>query len=151
MLPHAHVHGRHHQDRLVRGEQHGGGKVIGEARIGLGHQICGGGADDDQIGRARELDMAHLGFFIEVEQFGIGLVAGERGDGKRRDEFLSGLGHDAAARNAATAKFADQLEALIGRDAAADDEENAFLFHGLQIGCWRCLTAKSLQKPHKSP
>ena len=52
-------------------------------------------------------------------------VAGERGGRERRHELLRALGQDAAHRGAALAQAADEVERLVGRDAAADDEEDA--------------------------
>ena len=75
MLPHPHVHGGRHEDRLVGRQQHGRGEIIRETGIRLGHQIGRCRADDNKIGRARQLDVAHLGFVIEIEQLGIGLFA----------------------------------------------------------------------------
>src|SRR5439155_13569669 len=62
VAPHAYVHRRRHQHRLVGGQQGGGGKVAGEAVRRLGHQVGGRGRDDHEVGRARELNVAHLGF-----------------------------------------------------------------------------------------
>lgn len=61
------------------------------------------------------------------------MVRRQRTDGKRRDEFPRALGHDRAHARAALAQPADQIQALIGRDAARDDEEDAFAAesHGL--------------------
>ena len=70
---------------------------MGQARRGFRHQVGGGRTDDDQIGRARQLDVPHIGFIIEVEQFREDLFAGQGRHRQRRDEFLSALGDDAAA------------------------------------------------------
>ena len=50
-------------------------------------------------------------------------LARERAGGERRDEFLRRLGQDAAHRRAALLQPADQVERLVGGDAAADDEQ----------------------------
>ena len=78
VLPHAHVHRRDDEHRLVGREQGGGGEVVGEAIGGLGHEIGSRRRHDDQVSRARQLDMAHLGFVGETEEFLIDLLARER-------------------------------------------------------------------------
>ena len=100
VLPHAHIHGGNHQHRLVGGEQGGGGKVVGKAVGGLGHEVGGGGADDDKIGRARQLDMPHLGLVGEIEEFLENLLAGEGGHRQRRHELGARLGEDRARADA---------------------------------------------------
>ena len=56
----------------------------------LGHQIGGGRRNDDQIGRARQFDMAHLRFVGEAEKILVTPVSprqcrnGKRGDELRR-------------------------------------------------------------------
>ena len=61
----------------------------------------------------------------------IGALAGERAGGERRDEMLRGLREDAAHAHAAVLQAADEIERLIGGDAAADDEKDA-------LACRRC-------------
>ena len=92
---------------------------------GLRHQIGGRRRDHDQVGLPRQPDVADVEFLGTVEQVGEDVPASERPGGKRRDELLRRLGHDHAHRRAALSQPPDQVEALIGRDAAADDEEDA--------------------------
>ena len=49
VLPHLRIHRRGGQNRLVRGKQHRGGQVIGDAMNHLGHQIGSGGRNQDQV------------------------------------------------------------------------------------------------------
>ena len=53
------------------------------------------GATDD-VGLAREPDMADVEFGRSIEQIGERLLAAERAGGKRRDEFLRRRGENAA-------------------------------------------------------
>src|SRR5205085_9426649 len=48
----------------------------------------------------------------------------ERASRKRRDEFLRRRGENAAYRRAALLEPADEIERLVGGDAAADDEQD---------------------------
>ncbi len=64
---------------------------------------------------------------VRLKRSVIDLVAGEARDRQRRDEVRAGLGEDGARARAPLAQAADQLEGLIGGDAAADDEQDAFV------------------------
>ena len=88
MQPHPHVHRRGDQHPLVGREQRGRGEIVGEALRHPGQQIGGRRRDDDEIGVARQFDMAHLGFVGQREQVVVDLVAAERGGRQRRDELL---------------------------------------------------------------
>ena len=68
--------------------------------------------------------MADLALVVEIEQLGEHAVVGERADGQRRNELLRRLCHHGAHGNAALAQAADQVEAFVCRDAAADDEDD---------------------------
>ena len=60
--PHARVHRRREQDRLVGREQHRGREIVGVAVRHLGHQVGGRGRDHDEIGVARQPDVADVEF-----------------------------------------------------------------------------------------
>ena len=91
----------------------------------LGEQVGGGRRHHDQIGLARQADVADLALVVEVEQVGEHALVAERADRQRRDELLRRPGHHRAHGDAALAQAADQLEALVGGDAAADDQHDA--------------------------
>gem|GEM_PF-6828940 len=91
----------------------------------LGHQIGGRGCDDDQVAFARQPDMADILFILARKQVEIDVGGGKRADGKRGDELLRASGHDRADAGAAFAQAPDQVKALISRNAAGDDQENA--------------------------
>ena len=57
----------------------------------LGHQVGGRRRHHDEVGVAREPDMADVEFAARVEQIGEHLLAGERADRQRRDEFMRRL------------------------------------------------------------
>ena len=75
VLPHAHVHGRRDQHRLVGGHQRSRGKIIGKTCRHLGHQVGGGRRHNDEVRNPRQLNVSHLGFIRQVEQVGIDLLA----------------------------------------------------------------------------
>ncbi len=124
MGPHLQIHRGGDQDRLVGGEQRGRGEIVGQAMRHLGQQIGGGGRHHHQIGVARQIDMRHAVIVVGREQIlGHGL-AGQGGEGQGGDEALGRRGQQAAHRSAAVAEPADQIETLIGGDAAGDDQQN---------------------------
>src|SRR5262249_12571546 len=77
-------------------------------------------------GLARQPDVADVELASRVEQVREHAFARERARRQRRDEFLRCLGENAAHGEAAFFQPADEIERLVGGDAAADDEENAF-------------------------
>jgi hypothetical protein len=158
MLPHPHVHRRGGEDGLVGGEQQSGCQIVGDAGGHLGHQIGGGGCDHDEIGFAAELDMAHLGLVLQVPQGRVDLTLGERGQSHRHDEMLAALGQHAFHADPRLAAQADQLASLIGRDAAADDEQDAFhrvtlvtVMRGLSRSSARTIRSRSASGTKTNP
>ena len=83
------------------------------------------GATTIEVGVAGEADMADVELALRVEQVGVGALAAERAGRERRDEVLRRAGEDAAHPRAAVLQPPDQVERLVGGDAAADDEEDA--------------------------
>ncbi len=63
---------------------------------------------------------------VRVEELAMHLLARQCRNRKRRHEFRRGPGHDRRHRGPALAQAADQLQRLVGRDPAADDEEYPF-------------------------
>jgi hypothetical protein len=128
--PHVRVHGRRHQHRFVGGEQNSGGEIVGEAGGGFGHEVGGGGRDDDEIGLAREADVADIEFLRLIEQIGEDALADECASSERGDEALRRFRHHHAHGDAGFFQAADQLERFVSGDAAANDEQDA-LAHGV--------------------
>ncbi len=131
MLPHADIHRGRNEHLLVGREQHGGGEIAGQALRHLGEEVGGRRRHHDQVGLARKTDMPDLGFVLQIEQIGEGFFLGEHGERKRRDEFGAGACQDGAHGSAPLLQAAHELEALIGGDAAADDQQDALALHGL--------------------
>ena len=101
----------------------------------LRDQVGGGRRDDHEIGVAREADVTDIELALRVEQVGEGALPGQRTDRERRDEFMAGFGQDAAHMRAALAQPTDQVERLVGGDAAADDENDALAGHESYRAC----------------
>ncbi len=112
------------------------GEVVGVAARHLGQQVGGGRRHHDQVGLAREADVADLALVVEVEQLGEDALVGQRAHRQRRDELLRRPGHDRAHADARLAQAADQLQALVGGDAAADDQHDA----GTEARSGTCFT-----------
>ena len=77
--------------------------------------------DHDEVGGARQLDMADRGFVRQAEQFVADGLPAEGRRRKRGNELLRRRGHDDAHRRAAVPEPPDQLQRLVGRDSSADD------------------------------
>jgi ring-opening amidohydrolase-like protein len=129
MIPHPHVHGGGHQHALVGGEQRGGGQIVGVAGCQFRHQVGGCGRHHHNVRRTRQLYMPHLGFIGEAEQVLENPLTSQRRNGEGRHEFRARTGEDGAHPGAAFAQAADQFKALVGGDAAADDEQDAIAAH----------------------
>ena len=76
-----------------------------------------------EVGLARQFDMAHLDFVGEREQVLMDLVAAEARERERRHELLSGARQDAANGRLRLRKVRNELERLVGRNSAPDDQE----------------------------
>ena len=92
----------------------------------LADDVGGGGRHQDQIGFPHQPDMAHLGLVGEREEFAIDLVAGQGCDGQRGYELGAALGENDAEGETPLAPAANDVQRLIGGNAARDDEENPF-------------------------
>ena len=122
--PHAHVHRRRREHRLVGGEQHGGGEIVGQAARHARQQIGGRRRHDQQVGIARELDVAHLALVGQGEHVAVDTVFREGLQREGRDELRAGFRQHAAHRGAAPAQEADQFSRLEGGNAARDDQQD---------------------------
>ena len=134
VLPHLGVHGRRVQHRAPGGQQRGGQQVVGHPGRGPGHQVGGGGGDQDQVGRLAEPDVRHLG--DAGPRVGGDRLAGQRGPGRLADE-PEGVGgrHDPDAV-AGFGEQPEQLAGLVRRDARADAEDDAgrHAWSGFRLG-----------------
>ena len=125
VLPHARVHRRGDQHRPVGREQNRGSEIVAMAARHLGQQVGGCRRHHDEIRFARQPDVADIKLALRIEQVGKNATTAERPGRQRRDELLRRRGQDAAHRRPALAQPADEVKALIGRDATGNDQKNA--------------------------
>ena len=126
VAPHGLVHGRGDGDGGVGGQYQGGQQVIGDALGQACDQVGGGRRDQHQVGPFGQLDMAHGGFSCRVEQVQVNRVAGQRLHGQWGNELTATAGHDHAHFGALVQEPANQFCALVGGNAAANAENDAF-------------------------
>ena len=99
MLPHVHIHRRCDDHRRGRGEVQRSQKIVGDAAREFGDDVCGGRSNEQEIGALRHRNV--LDGALEVggasggiaEEVGDDFLAGERGEGKRRDKLARGASH----------------------------------------------------------
>ena len=90
----------------------------------LRHEVRRRWRDDDEIALTGQADVADVEFLRLIEEIGEHAFAGNGARRQRRHELLRRLGHHHTHRYALLAQPADEVEALIGGDAAADDQQN---------------------------
>jgi hypothetical protein len=95
----------------------------------LGEEVRCGRRHHDEVGLARQPDMPDLGFVLEVEEIGEDFFLGEHRERERRDELGAAACHNSAHRCAPLLQAAHAIAAIIGGDAAADDEQDPLALH----------------------
>ena len=133
MQPHPYIHGRGQQHPLVRGDQGGGGQIVGQTVRRLGDQARRRRGHDHQIGPARQLDMAHGGFFFGVEKTRPHRMARQRRQRQGGDELGPGFGQDHPRLAARLGDQPHQLQRLVGGYAAADDQQDLAMGKGAAV------------------
>ena len=121
----ARVHCRRNENGLVGRKQNGGREVVG---MTAGHACDEVGCcrcDDDEIGYRAPAGCGRSRVRHQVEEIGEYPFVRQCADGKRRHELMRGLRHHDAHVMAALLKAPDQVQALVGGDAAADDQKDA--------------------------
>ena len=107
------------------------------------------GATTISAGLARQADVADILLVRAVEELGEDVPAGERADRQRRHEFLRRLRSSRRARAwPRSLQAADQVERLVGGDAAADDEQDGGgrARRGPRSPCRRCSQMRRAQR-----
>ena len=92
--------------------------------------------------------MADVEFAFGVEEVGEHMPAGQRARRQRRDEVRRRLREHAAHGDAALLETTDEIERLVGGDAAADDQQHALRRHGLgsRAGLRRCRRIDEIER-----
>ena len=88
--PHLWIHRRRNQDRAVGREQHCGRKVAGVASRHLGDEVGGRGRNDNEVGLAREPDVADIELIVASNRSVNTRSPDSAPADERRDELLSG-------------------------------------------------------------
>jgi hypothetical protein len=101
--------------------------ALGQAR----DQVGGGGGNEYQIGPFGQFDVAHGGFGGRVEKVQMHRVSRQCLQGQRRNEFSTAAGHDHAHFGALFEETTHQLGALVGGNATANPENDAFAIQPL--------------------
>ena len=70
--------------------------------------------------------MADIVLILAIEQIGEDMVGRQRADRELGDELLRRRRHHAAHRGTPLAQPPDQVQRLVGGDAATDDKQDAF-------------------------
>ncbi len=93
--PHVRVHRRCEKYLRAGCQQHRGGEIVSVAAGKFRHQVGGGRRHHDQIGFARQPNMADVELSRWIEQIGEHALADNGAGRQRRDEMLGGFGQDA--------------------------------------------------------
>jgi len=78
MFPHAVIHRRRDEDRLVGREQGGRGEIVGKPARHFREDIRRSRRDDEKIAFLRQAQMPHLALVGQREEVGIGFLARKR-------------------------------------------------------------------------
>ena len=122
--PHPGVHRGGDEDRTGRRERRRRHRVVGHPGPEAGEEIGGRRRHDEQVGGAREREVAVgrlRGGIEQVHQHG---RAGERLERERLDEARGGRRHRDADRASALHDEPRELARLVGGDPAADPEDD---------------------------
>ena len=107
MLPHAHVHRRRGQDRLVGRHQHGARQITGQPGGHFCQDVCTRRGDQHNVGFAGQIDVSHLVLVSQREKIVIDFVFGKRAQAQRRDKLFAAFGQHATYRCAAFTQAPD--------------------------------------------
>ena len=130
MIPHAYIHGRGHEDRLVGSQQNRRCEVIGQTLGGLGHEVSGGWGDNHKISGPGQLDMTHFSFIRQAEKVRMDRVFRQGREGQGGDKLCPCRGQNDPNICPRLSEKSNEFKALIGGDPATDNQEYAHLRHG---------------------
>ena len=147
VAPHGLVHRRGQGHRRVGGQHQGGQQIVGHALGEARQQVGGGRGDQHQVGPFGQLDVAHRRLGGRIEQIQMHRMAGQGLEGQGSDELASCTGHHYMDFRALVAQAADQLRALVGGDAAADAQDDAFPIQPLHRPALLCCRDRLPRPP----
>ena len=123
-LPHLLVHRRSEHQRRRRREAQRREEIVGETVGEPGEHVGGGRRDEHQVRPPGELDVAHPGLGLLIEQLAVHGVRGERLEGQRGHELPRRRGHHDPHVEISVTQPSNQVASFVGRDAACDPEHD---------------------------
>jgi hypothetical protein len=109
----------------VVSETQGRQQIIGRAARKSLEEIRRGWRDDDGVGPACQLDVAHRGFGLRIEELGAHRLARQCLEGERRHELTCRRGHHHLHFGAGFDQASGQVGRFVRGDAAGDAEQQA--------------------------
>ncbi len=127
--PHIGLHGRRQQHRSFVAERCDAQQIVAQTQGKAGDRVCCSRRDDKQVGGVGQryvADPQTTGVVPELECIGRHTALRDSLKGHRCDELGSRVGHYHVHQRIGLCKAAGQCHRLVGRDAAADAEHDAF-------------------------
>ena len=142
MIPHVDVHRRSDDDRRGGGEIKRAEKIVADAAAEFGDDVGSGRRNQQQIRALRDSDVFDGTFELasppdSANSSGDYFFPGERGKGKRRDEFAARASHDYFDGETFLLQAAHQLGRFVGRHSAGYAKSDA---HGRKVSPLAALT-----------
>ncbi len=122
--PHLPVHRGRDEQRAVARERQRGQQIVGVTVGDLGEKVGRRRRDDDRVGAARQVDVAHPVVRAGLPQIGEHRPAGERLQRQRRDEAAGGGRHADVHRDVRLDEEPRELGGLVRGDAAGQAEHD---------------------------
>ena len=123
--PHLPVHRGRDEQRAVARERQRGQEVVGVAVGDLGEKVRRRRRDDDRVGAARQVDVAHAVVGAGRPQVGEHRPARQRLQRQRRDEAAGGVGHADVDGDAGLDEQPRELGRLVRGDAAGQAQHDS--------------------------
>ena len=126
VFQHAGVHGGGDQLGAFGRQHHGGEHIVGDAVGHFGDHVGRGGGHQDHVGLFGQRDVGDLELEVAVKGVHHALVTGQGLKGDGSDELGGVFGHDDLHIGPQLAQCAGHIGHLIGGNAAADAQKDAF-------------------------
>ncbi len=123
--PHLPVHRRRDDQRAIARERERGQEIVGVTVGDLREKVRRRRGDDDRIGAARQVDVAHSVVGARRPQIGEHRPAGQRLQRQRRDEAARGVRHADVDGHPGLDEQPRQLGGLVRGDAAGDAQDDS--------------------------
>ncbi len=141
--PHLAVHRRRDEKRAVPCKRQRRQEIVGMAVRDLGEEIGGGGCDDNRIGAARQVDMAHSIGCTGGPQIGQHGMTRQRLHRHRCDEPACACRHHDIDGDIRLDEEARQFRSLVRGDAARQSEHDTIERGGRSHPCGRYVARRA--------